>query len=223
LAAAGPDRTARTRKRAARGRRTPSAERHQEVLEAAAKVFYERGYINARVQDVAAEVGLLKGSLYHYIDGKEDVLFRLLDETHDEVHRILDEVEALPDSVAPLDRLHEYVRRQIAFNMENLVRVSVYYRDLQCLSPPLLRKIVDRRREHERFVEGLIEAAQERGEVDPAREAEVLSKFVFAAIIWTYRWYSPARDDGREVDRRCADFTVDGLVGSYTLPNRLVD
>ncbi|MGH2938823.1 MAG: TetR/AcrR family transcriptional regulator [Solirubrobacterales bacterium] len=213
------------------GRRAPTPRDH-EVLEAATKVFYERGYINARVQDVAAEVGLLKGSLYHYIDGKEDLLFQLLYETHDEVHQILDEVAALPDSGSPLARLHEYVRRQIEFNMKNLMRVSVYYRDMHCLSAPLVRKIVARRDEHERFVEGLIQAAQERGEVDPEREAEALSKFVFATIIWTYRWYSPGRDSGREVDRRCADFAVDGLIGnrshqpavdSYTLPNRLVD
>jgi len=182
-------------------------------------VFYERGYMNARVEDVAAEVGLLKGSLYHYIDGKEDVLFRLLDETHDEVHRILDEVAALPAPLQPLQRLHEYVRRQVAFNMENLMRVSVYYRDLRCLSASRLREILDRRRAHERFVRDLIEAAQRRGEVDPGREAEALSKFVFATIIWTYRWYSPARDTGRAVDRRCADFAIDGLVGSWRGPN----
>ncbi|OJU79752.1 MAG: hypothetical protein BGO11_02800 [Solirubrobacterales bacterium 70-9] len=195
-------------------------------------MFYERGYVDARVQDIAAEVGLLKGSLYHYIDGKEDVLFRLLDETHDEVNQILDEMAALPDTEPPLDRLHEYVRRQIAYNMENLVRVSVYYRDLRCLSEPLLAQILERRREHEGFVRGLIVAAQERGEVDPDREALPLSKFIFATIIWTYRWYSPARDSDREVDRRCADFAIHGLVGSgspaavvggYTLPNRLVD
>ncbi len=52
----------------------------------------ERGYADASVQDIADELGILKGSLYHYIDTKEDLLFRLLSETHDDVHGILDEV-----------------------------------------------------------------------------------------------------------------------------------
>src|SRR3954462_14482671 len=71
--------------------RTPRR-RDDEVLAAAARVFYEHGYADASVQDVAEELGILKGSLYHYISTKEDLLFRLLSETHGDVSRILDEV-----------------------------------------------------------------------------------------------------------------------------------
>ncbi len=50
----------------------PRKRRDQEVIDAAAKVFYERGFADASVQDVADELGILKGSLYHYIETKED-------------------------------------------------------------------------------------------------------------------------------------------------------
>ena len=86
------------------GTRTPKR-RDREVIDAAAKVFYRRGYADASVQDIADELGILKGSLYHYIDTKEDLLFRLLSETHDDVHAILDEVAEMPD-LEPLERLH---------------------------------------------------------------------------------------------------------------------
>ena len=144
------------------------------MLDAAARVFYERGYKNATVENVAEALGILKGSLYHYIDSKEEVLFRLLDETHDGVHRILEEVAASSSSEPPLARLHEYVRRQVEFNQENLVRVSVYYRDIDCLSEERLELLLARRRDHERFVGGLIAAAQERGEVDASTDAGAL-------------------------------------------------
>jgi hypothetical protein len=49
--------------------------RADEIFEAAVKVFYERSYAGATVQDVADEVGILKGSLHHYIATKEDLLF----------------------------------------------------------------------------------------------------------------------------------------------------
>src|SRR4051812_27611291 len=98
-------RRTRTTPRAAKGPRR----RDQEVLDAAAKVFHTRGYADASVQDIADELGILKGSLYHYIDSKEDLLFRLLDETHDDVQKNLDEVAALPD-LTPLERLREYTR-----------------------------------------------------------------------------------------------------------------
>ena len=186
------------------------------MLDAAALVFYEHGYMNATVENVAEELGILKGSLYHYIDSKEDVLFRLLDETHDGVHRILEEVALLAAGDPPLARLHEYVRRQIEFNIENLVRVSVYYRDIDCLSADRLELLLARRRDHEQFVTGLIAEAQRRGEVDASADAGALSKCVFATVIWTYRWYSPRRDRDDGVAGRCADFAVAGLVGRFT-------
>ena len=106
--------------------------RDREVLDAAARVFYERGYSDASVQDVADELGILKGSLYHYIDTKEDLLFRLLQETHDEIYEILEEVAAL-EGLNPLERLEIYIRKQVEYNIDNLLRVSVYYHDLERL------------------------------------------------------------------------------------------
>src|SRR4029079_10204677 len=92
--------------------------RDREVLDAAARVFYERGYSDASVQDVADELGILKGSLYHYIDTKEDLLFRLLQETHDEIYLILEEVAAL-EGLNPIDRLEIYIRKQVEYNIDN--------------------------------------------------------------------------------------------------------
>ena len=58
--------------------------------------------------------GRPKGSLYHYIDSKEDLLFRLMDETHEEVQAILAEVKAL-ESDDPLYLLQEYFARHAAY------------------------------------------------------------------------------------------------------------
>lgn len=68
--------------------------RDREVVDAAARVFYRKGYADATVQDVADELGILKGSLYHYIDTKEDLLYRLFEEVHADVEQIREEVAA---------------------------------------------------------------------------------------------------------------------------------
>jgi AcrR family transcriptional regulator len=192
--------------------------RDREVIAAAAKVFYERGYANASVQDVADELGILKGSLYHYIDTKQDLLYRLLDETSNGVHRILDEVAAITD-LEPLDRLRLYVHRQVQFNMDNLVRVSVYYHDVDRLSEGPRREILARRRLHDQFVADLIQSAQRAGQADPALDAQALAKCIFATIIWTYRWYSPVRDDRQHIAEMCAAFAVHGIVGNAASPS----
>jgi len=48
--------------------------RKEEILQAAIRVFYRKGFHAARIQDVADELGMQKGSLYHYISTKEDLI-----------------------------------------------------------------------------------------------------------------------------------------------------
>jgi AcrR family transcriptional regulator len=186
--------------------------RDREVLDAAARVFYERGYSDASVQDVADELGILKGSLYHYIDTKEDLLFRLLQETHDEIYEILEAVAAF-EGLTALERLEIYIRRQVEYNMDNLLRVSVYYHDLERLNEERRKAIVARRREHERWVVALIEEAQAAGTADPNLDPKIAARCIFATIIWTYRWFKKGRDGREKVASTCAAFALRGVIG----------
>lgn len=194
------------------GRPRAPRKRDQEVLDAAARVFHEVGYSDASIQEVANELGILKGSLYHYIDSKEDLLFRLVDQTHDEVHQVLEGVAAI-DGLGPAERIGEYVRRQVEYNFANLVPVTVYFREADRLSPERRASVIARRREHEQWLTDLVAEAQECGEANPELDAQVLSRNIFASIIWTYRWYRPERDDGRRVAETCAVFAVNGIGG----------
>jgi AcrR family transcriptional regulator len=60
-----------------RWKRRPE-ERPGELLDAALRVFAERGYRATRLEDVAASVGVSKGTIYHYFAGKEDLLRKAL-------------------------------------------------------------------------------------------------------------------------------------------------
>jgi TetR/AcrR family transcriptional regulator, cholesterol catabolism regulator len=191
----------------------PRRRRDEEVLDAAAKVFAERGYSEASVQDVADELGILKGSLYHYIRTKEDLLFWLLDAVHRDVEEILEEVEAVED-VDPLERLSLYVRRQVLYNLDNLQRISIYYHDMDRLSAERLETIVNRRHAHERFVNRMIREAQDQGLADSSLDARVLTNCLFGTVIWTYRWYRPNGRVSRErIADLCARFALNGVVG----------
>ncbi len=187
--------------------------RDREVIDAAAQIFYERGYADASVQDVADALGILKGSLYHYIETKEDLLFRILEELHDDVQEILEEVAAV-EGLQPLERLGLYVRRQVEFNVENLPRVAVYYNDVNRLSAERRSEILARRKLHERFVSDLIREAQERGVASAELDAKLLSNFIHGAIIWTYQWARPSGRVSREkIANTCAEFVLRGVVG----------
>jgi AcrR family transcriptional regulator len=192
-----------------------SRKRDDEVVAAAAKVFYERGYSAATVQDIADELGILKGSLYHYIKTKEDLLFRLIEGVHKEVEAILEDVLAI-EGVDPLERMELYVRRQVVHNLNNLQRISIYYHELDRLGEDRRRAVVAWRRRHDRFLRDLIREAQEQGLADASIDAGLLANCVFATVIWPYRWFHAGSNDTPDsIAETCAAFVSRGVAGGF--------
>ena len=60
-------------------RHAPAEERRTQILEAAQRCFARSGYERTRMDDVAAECGLSKGSLYRFFDCKDALLLALFD------------------------------------------------------------------------------------------------------------------------------------------------
>jgi len=65
-----------------------------DIVSAAAKVFRTKGYHAATVRDIADEVGLLKGSLYHHFDSKEELLYLVVKEPIAQMYRTMSEIAA---------------------------------------------------------------------------------------------------------------------------------
>lgn len=179
--------------------------REREIYRAAVDIFHRRGFADTSVEDIAEAVGILKGSLYHYIASKEDLLFRILEEVHEEVEHLLQAAQDLPDATS-FERLLDYVHRQATYNTENIQKIAVYYQDLNRLSPDRLEQIAGKRRVHEQSIKQLVERAQQEGDVEADLDASLATAEVFALVGWLYTWYSP---QGAFTGGQIADFTVD--------------
>ena len=69
-----------------------------EILEAAAQIFREKGFHAASMQDIAEAVNLQKASLYYHVTSKQEILLDLLDRALDLLIQIIEPVtcSALP-------------------------------------------------------------------------------------------------------------------------------
>jgi AcrR family transcriptional regulator len=56
-----------------------SAARKEQILAAATEVFSRKGFSAARMEDIADETGVSKGTLYLYFDSKDDLITAILD------------------------------------------------------------------------------------------------------------------------------------------------
>lgn len=181
--------------------------REREIYRAAVEIFHRKGFSDASVEDIADAVGILKGSLYHYINSKEDLLFGILREVHTEVDELLRAARERTE-LSPLSRLLDYVHRQVSYNAENVEKIAVYYHDLNQLSRDRLDEITELRHAHERYVRELIAEAQEQGEIEAVLDQRLVAAQVFASMGWLYTWY---RRGGSLSAQSIADFTVEFL------------
>src|SRR5258708_30437681 len=72
--------------------------REQELLDIAARTFRRKGYHGTSMRDIAAEMGILGGSLYHYFPSTEDLLYRISLEAFDSGATALQDSMAQPGS-----------------------------------------------------------------------------------------------------------------------------
>ena len=182
-----PDSTTEPAKRG-RPRRGPDPERFREIVEAAAQVFLEKGYSATSIQDISDRVGILKGSLYHYVRSKEDFLYRIIKDVYDEA---IDDIRTVSESdLEPLDRLAAFIRAHVRFAADHLTAYSIQLREFEQLSAERREEI---RRGGETYVEALqviLEDGQAAGLVDAGLQARLASVIITGELSSMTRWYS---------------------------------
>ena len=106
--------------------------RKEELSRQAARLFAAKGYHGTSIGDLADSMGVQKGSLYAHIEGKEDLLYEIIQGVHEEALKNLDRISAL-DGTA-LQKIRAFVVVHFTHNAENLVKMGVFFKDFRSLS-----------------------------------------------------------------------------------------
>jgi TetR/AcrR family transcriptional regulator, cholesterol catabolism regulator len=168
----------------------PPWRRRAEVLDAAARVFHEKGYESTTIQEIAEAVGILKGSLYYYVQSKEDLLYEILESVHAEALLNVERIESMEGDA--LQKTRAFVTSHILFNAENLMKMGVFLHDFRSLSPERRRTIVEERDSYDGFLRRLLHQGQEEGTVCPDLDPKLVSLAALGMMNWIYQWYQPS-------------------------------
>lgn len=188
---------------------TPSA-RLLEIYDAAAVIFHEKGYEAASIQDVADAVGILKGSLYYYIDSKEDLLFGVIDEVHRESLAHLERWQRIEGNA--LVKLRAFITGHVIANARNLVKMGVFFHDFRSLSQERREQIVAERDVYDRFLRELIQEGQREGVIDESVDPKLASMAILGMMNWIYQWWRPdGESTSDDVAHQFADLALSGL------------
>ena len=192
------------------GSRAKAENRLEEVLNSAANLFYAKGFHGTTIEDVANDVGMLKGSLYYYINSKEDLLYQLLLTVIERGDEYI--AKRIDPSRDPLTQLQKAIEAQIDLIIENQVRVGLFFHEFDALPVKRQQKVLAvMNRYNNRFID-LVRNAQEQGKLI-AGEPWLIVNGVLGMCNWIYRWYHAEHPtDVDEVKKTFVGMIMKGIV-----------
>ncbi|SER32622.1 transcriptional regulator, TetR family [Lentzea xinjiangensis] len=181
----------------------------ERLIDAATRLFAEKGYERVAVQEIVESAGVTKGAMYHYFGSKDD----LLHEIYGRLLRLQTEhLEKIAAADGPVvKRLREAAIDVIVTSIEDFDAAKVFFRSMNHLSADKQREVrAERRRYHEKF-RGLVEEGQRDGTFRADVPADVATYYFFGSLHQLGTWYRP---DGDIPAGRLAEHYADLLIHS---------
>jgi AcrR family transcriptional regulator len=188
--------------------------RRNELTRQAARLFAEKGYHGTSIGDLAAAMGVQKGSLYAHIASKQDLLYETMREGANAFHAGLD---AIPDGLPVTERIRLALRAHLRVVSEQLDVATVFVREWRYLAGERRDEIVTERRRYEERFRALFREGRELGELRTDLDEATAALLALSAANWAYTWLQPGRDTDDLADRFYA-LLVDGMRG-YATPS----
>ena len=182
----------------------------QQILEAAAQIFSQKGYHATSMQDIASAVDLKKASLYHHISSKQEILLALLDQALDLV--IAQVNEALSIDAPYPEKLRRAMRTYLETLAANRELSAVLLFEYRSLESQGFRQHSIRRDRFERLWRDQIQSGVEAGVFQCHAPAQV-ARALLGMMNWTITWYRPEGPSSpQEIADQYAGMLINGLL-----------
>ena len=181
--------------------------RDEEILKIAAEVVWQKGFSGTKLSDIAEAAGIVKGSLYHYFDSKEEIYERLVSN----VRGMLDFEAAVDDGAVAADRLERFVRARLEVTLQYPLEVALLARDLVRMKGPTGDWARQGPKKYFQTLRQLILQGQKEGAfraVDPDVVAAMIQG-VFGHLPTWYR--NSGREDSATLINEMTEYVMAGL------------
>jgi len=166
--------------------------RRQEILQAARRVFAEKGFHGATVDEIAEAAEFGKGTLYSFFENKDDLFFSLLKEGLDTLYKLAAEsITAHEDCRQQIADMTDGILRYFEENID-FFRILATERENLCgrLCDEWRERLLEKHRELVGLVAQVIESGMERGSVrrvDPVRIAQAFHSLIHSFAFYRFR------------------------------------
>ncbi len=172
-----------------RRKRASTGLRHEDkriaILRTAAQLFAVNGYEATSLDMIAEQLGMHKATLYHYVSGKESILYQCLVLSFSDLDSVMERMQ--DRNVPVLERLRSFVRSLAEAQNNDFGRclVLVGSRPLDLLPGGEIRQF---QRRLDTTVRDLVTEGMADGSIKPCHVG-LFSALLFGALNWVPRWY----------------------------------
>ncbi len=192
--------------------------REAALFEAATRLFRERGFHATSMQDLADALAMNRGSLYHYIESKDDLLWAIVSGA----------LEALDDEVRPAladdgrsarSRLEAGIEAHLRYAATERDELALLQIEVRSLSDARREELLARRDEYEALWRAAVADGVGREEFRPV-DVRLTAIAILSACNWFVQWYRPDGElSAAEIARRIGDLYLNGLMPCDTEAN----
>ncbi len=182
--------------------------RKAEILKEATKIFAEKGYEVASLDEVANNLGVTKASFYYYFRSKNDILREIIGEAVREMKTAVDIGETKLTSV---QKLHELIRILVKNNTYSQERAKIITEQTDNLPMRNRETIKRRKKEVDTVLQKILQDGVSEGIFD-IKDVQIASYAIIGLCGWAYHWYKPDRRLGSE---QIAELFIDFVDHGY--------
>ena len=180
----------------------PTDERLEEIYRTAAQIILRKGYDATSVNDIANALGMTKAGLYHYINGKKELLFDIMNFGLDELD---EEVVTPAKSIANTsDRLRFIIATNARLVTRGQGAITILVDEITALTPAQNRKITRRKRAYFVSLRNTLNQLKAEGKLQDV-DTTAATFSLLGMINWLSRWY---RQDGSLSEEQAAEQIV---------------
>ena len=189
--------------------------KREAIIEAAVKIFAQKGFYNAKVNDVAKAAGVADGTIYLYFKNKDDLLINLFE---DKMEYILSRFNAsLQDIKDPLEKLQKFIQVYFSLIKEDQQLAEVFQVELRQSAKFLKDYHNQKFLDYLNIIAGIVKEGKERGFFRPSLNINVIKLMIFGAIDEVARQWILGADEKYTLDEAAQQLSrtiVDGLLAS---------
>jgi AcrR family transcriptional regulator len=181
-----------------------------DILEAAAQVFRQKGFHGASMQDIAAAVSLQKASLYHHVTSKQEILLALLDRALDMLTEL---IAPISGQELPADeKLRQMIRCYLKALSDNSDLASVLLFEHRSLDKKSHARHVPHRDRFEGLWRDVLNDGVRSG-IFACPDTALAARGLMGILNWTLTWYDPTGSKPIEkIADQYADMLFNGLL-----------